>query len=131
MRLLKRQSGMELELHEPLKVLEAALRPHADKFVAPGWVSKIRFSIASLLDDINLLRERGDTHLNLWWEEFSVDDDLQRDEMKTRAVLNAFCKRLQLVYKEVVEHSFETISAEFGFYTSLPVRWDLVLPRAP
>jgi hypothetical protein len=34
---------------------------------------------------------------------------------------------VQLIYREVVEHSFATVSAEFGFYTSLPVRWDIAL----
>jgi hypothetical protein len=83
--------------------------------------------LAAALSAGRLLRGRGDTHLNLWWEEFGAHDDLQRDEAKTRAFLNAFYKRLQLIYKEVVEHSFETVSAEFGFYTSMPVRWDLAL----
>jgi hypothetical protein len=126
-RLLNEDFGTGLDLHAPLEAFETALRPQADKVVARGWGSHIEFSIGSILDDINLLRERGDTHLNLWWEQYGADDDLQRDETKTRALLNAFYKRLQLVYKEVVEHSFETVSAEFGFYTSMPVRWDVAL----
>lgn len=44
-----------------------------------------------------------------------------------RALLNDFYKRLQVVYKDVIEHNFEAVSTNFGFYTSLPVRWDIAL----
>jgi hypothetical protein len=119
--------GIALDLNGTLATLESALRPHASRFVGWSWGSKIGFSVASVLDDLEQLQRRGDTHLNLWWEEFGAADDLQRDEGKTRALLNVYHKRLQLIYKEVVEQSFATVSGRFGFYTSLPVRWDIAL----
>jgi hypothetical protein len=45
-----------------------------------------------------------------------------------RRLLCEFHKRVQLIYKEVVENSFKTISGSLGLYTSLPLRWDLALP---
>jgi hypothetical protein len=75
-------SGIALDLQAPLEALESALRPYADKLVTPGLGSPIRFSIASMLEDIDLLRGRGDTHLNLWWEVYGADDDLQQNESR-------------------------------------------------
>jgi hypothetical protein len=106
--------GMAFDLSHPLESLEAALLPYAGKIVKPGLGSKIGFSIAAVLDDIELLKKFGDTHLNPWWEVYGAAEDLLRD-------------RTKLAYKEVVEHNFAAVSAEFGFYTSLPVRWDIAL----
>ena len=119
--------GMALDLRGPLDALETALRPHADQAVMPHLGSEVGFSIASVLNDISLLRGRGDTHLNLWWEEYRADDRLLHDPAEAQALLNVFYRRLQVVYKEVIEHNFEAVSANFGFYTSLPVRWDIAL----
>ena len=121
LRLFAYQSKCELDLHARLEVLESQLLPFAGELVRKGRSSDLFFTVASMLEDINLLKQNGDTHLHLWWEAYDLD------VAATRNLLDDFYKRLQLVYKEVVEHSFRTVASGFAFYTSLPVRWNLQL----
>lgn len=85
LRFLINRRGMALDLHGSLDAFETFLRPHADKVVLPDFGRKVGFSIESVLSDIGLLRARGDTHLNLWWEGHCTDDKFLHDEARTRA----------------------------------------------
>lgn len=133
-RFLSHESDLGIDLGHSIDHLTSVLRPHAGKIVSIGAFPRKEFLIDTALEDLVALQERGDTHLNVWWTRFgNTDHLLLENEENTRQLFDEFYRRVQLVYREVVEHSFDKVSASFGFYTSLPVRWDIALqiPRDP
>lgn len=122
--------NLGIDLGQTLDQLNSALSPLAGQFIpiSIGSFSQKGILINTALEDIAALQMRGDTHLNVWWTKFGNGDHaFLENEENTRQLFNEFYRRVQIVYREVVEHSFETISASFGFYNSLPVRWDIAL----
>jgi hypothetical protein len=128
-RLLINEFGFPISLDDNLADIETVLQKHASKFLVRGHFRESRFPVDVLLEDIATLRNRGDARLLVWWKRFGkADEDILDNEENTRGLFNEYYRRVQLVYKEVVEHSFAAVRHLFGFYTSMPVRWDIAVP---
>ena len=129
-RFLSHQSSLGIDLGQTLDQLSSALRPLVGQVIPIGFgsFSQKRILIDIALEDIAELQNRGDTHLNVWWTKFgNAHLDPLENEENTRRLFNEFYRRVQIIYREVIEHSFNPISASFGFYDSLPVRWDIAI----
>jgi len=107
--------------------IEGVLRPFAGKWVdESGFSGDQRFSIQSLVDDIATLRAEGQAALDLWWLRLGWKENVgQQDEDVIRLVLAEDYRRQQLAFAEVVQASFPNVLDREGFYTALPVRWQL------
>lgn len=129
-RFLSHRFNLGIDLDQPLDQLYLLLSPLKDQVIninAGSFFPK-GISINTALEDMDALRNRGDRHLNVWWTQFgNAHHSPLENEENTRQLFNEFYRRVQIIYREVVEYSFNSISASFGFYNSLPVRWDIAL----
>lgn len=129
LRFLARDAKLPLNLADSLADLDAALKPYAGKKHSRGYIGTKPIFVDRLREDIRMLRDHGRSHLDIWWKKYGgADDDLLADEGNTRGLFNDYYRRVQLVYKELVEHNLASVSHMLGFYTSMPVRWDVVVP---
>lgn len=131
-RFLSHRFSLGIDLDQPLDQLYLLLSPLKDKVILinAGSFFPKGISINTALEDIDVLRNRGDRHLNVWWTQFgNAHHSPLENEENTRQLFNEFYRRVQIIYREVVEHSFKPISSAFGFYNSLPIRWDIALRR--
>src|SRR4029077_16415130 len=88
------------------------------------------FSIQSLLDDIRALRAAEVEALDPWWLHQGWDEfaPLQNDTVIAR-VLNEHYRRVQIAYAEVVRATFPRLAGQMGFYSALPLRWEVTVVR--
>jgi hypothetical protein len=130
-RYLAERHGVELSLTDSFDKLETLLKPHADAWVEDGIFSgQERFSIRSLLDDIETLRAVGNTELDPWWLRLGWDDSaMLQDEEVIRHVLDEEHRRVQLVYAEIVQNTFPAMAGQMSSFTALPIRWKLTVLR--
>ena len=128
-RYLAHELGFPISERDDLAKIEEVLRPHAGEIVRPpGFSSLPTFPVAARLDDLAVLRSAGTTALDPWWLRFELGEpDATTSEQIIRALLDEHYKRLQYVYAEIVKGSFQHVAGEFGFYSSLPVRWRLTV----
>src|SRR6202044_1151141 len=107
---------------------EQALVPHATQGHREGPMGKgLRFSIRSMLDDVEKLRSAGMTTLDPWWSRLGWNDCLSPACLTDDAlalILDEEYRRVQLVYKEIVETSFQRVANDLIFYPILPLRWN-------
>lgn len=136
-RLIGRLRYMEKEYRIPLDELETLeslknfLKPDADKFVSSDSFSKLpNFPIKELLDDISILQGYGQNTLDFWWIRLGWKSAIDISDNVMKKLLDEHFRRLQLVYKEIIENSFKTVSDQFGFYWALPVRWDCAVVKS-
>jgi hypothetical protein len=116
-----------------LNELARVLSPAKNDWITPkAFESNETFSIRSLLDDIKTLQTSGARTLDAWWSRLGWDDDqvLQSDDVY-RNVLDEEYRRVQIIYKEIVENSFPDMSSELIHYPILPIRWKLTVLRSP
>jgi hypothetical protein len=104
-RYLAQREGVDVTLTDDLDKLDALFGPHRDLWIDDGGPlsAKERFSIQSLLDDINTLRAAGVTALDPWWSRLGWDDNapIVEEEVYCR-VLDEEHRRVQKVYAEIV-----------------------------
>ena len=129
-RFLIEKRGFPITLDVSLADLRKELEKFSGKIISSHNFRPARkIPVDVLLEDISALMSRGDTHLNVWWKKFGgADQDILANEADTRGLFAMLYRRIQIVYKEVVEHSFADLRHMFGFYTSMPVRWDIIVP---
>jgi hypothetical protein len=128
-RLLAKETSFPLSLTNSLSEIERVLQPYKGNVLVIGRFQEIHIPVDVLLADVSALRGRGDMYLNAWWMRFgNADENLLDDQTNTAALLDEFCRKVQLVYKQVVESNFQALRQMFGFYTSLPVRWNIAIP---
>jgi hypothetical protein len=123
--------NVAINLTDSLDTLDMILRPHADAWVEDGVFSgQERFSIRSLLEDIETLRMTGKSELDLWWLRLGWDDGATiQDEEVIRRVLDEEYRRVQLVFAEVVQNTFPSTARQMSSFTRLPIRWNLTVIR--
>lgn len=129
LRYLAREYSFPIGEIESLDEVAKLLKPHEDKTVAPVYFSNApAFTIKDLLDDIAFLQEHGHLSLEYWWIRLGWKDPpaTVSDEI-IQKLLDEHFRRLQFAYAEVVENSFKMVADSFGFYSALPVRWDLAV----
>jgi hypothetical protein len=106
-----------------LDQITEALRSHHKSFVNGVDGRSGGFTIKELIRDIRQLAGEG---IDLFQTE-TLADPLSDDELK-RAI-GAYFTDGQLIYKEIVEENFSNMKHEFGFYSSMPVRWNITIVR--
>jgi hypothetical protein len=133
-RYLANRYEFPIALDASLDEVEAVLKPLRDQWVVPsGFDSEESFSIQALLDDVAALRAASVANLDPWWIRLGWSETTfsQQDDVIAR-VLNEHYRRVQLAYSEVVATTFPELARKMGFYTALPLRWDLsVVHRDP
>lgn len=127
------EHGFAISIGDDLNKVEQALQPHAGQWHREGPLGgDLRFSIRSMLDDVAKLRSAGVTTLDPWWLRLGWNDCLSpaclSDDALTR-ILDEEYRRTQLVYKEIVEASFQRFASDMIFYPILPLRWNLRVVR--
>jgi hypothetical protein len=132
-RFLAESCGFAISTSDDLTKVERVLQPHAGLWYREGPLGgDLRFSIRSMLDDVCKLRSAGVTTLDPWWSRLGWNDCLSRaclsDDALTR-ILDEEYRRTQLVYKEIVEGSFQRFANDMIFYPILPLRWNLRVVR--
>lgn len=131
-RYLRETFGFPIALDASLYAVEALLKPQDDRWVkASPFGSEESFSIRSMLDDIDVLRAASVTALDPWWLRLGWDETSpsQSDDVIAR-VLNEHFRRVQLAYAEIVGATFSGAAKQMGFYTALPLRWNLTVVRS-
>jgi hypothetical protein len=130
-RYLAQKHGVDLTLTDNFSKLDAQFRPFADTWIDDGaFFGNEKFSIRSLLDDIDTLRAAGQTALDPWWSRLGWDDDaLMTEEEVYRRVLDEEHRRVQQVYAEIVNTSFPQMATEMIWFPILPIRWKLTVQR--
>jgi hypothetical protein len=122
---------LPVALDAPLDSVEAILKPQRDRWVYSGsFGGGESFSVQWLLDDIEALRATSVTALDPWWLRLGWDETAssQSDDIIAR-VLNEHYRRVQLAYVEIVDKTFSGLAKQMGFYSALPLRWDLTVVR--
>lgn len=131
LRYLAREYSFPIGNIEALDEVAKLLKPHEDKIVGPVYFGNSPvFTIKALLDDIAFLQANGQMALDPWWFRLGWKDAPATvgDEV-IQTLLDEHFRRLQLAYVEVVENSFKVVADSLGFYSALPVRWDLAVVR--
>jgi len=127
-RYLTRELGIPLEGAQKLSDLKRLLSPHANQRVqAIAFRGGPSFTVASMLDDIELLEAHGRPDLDLWWIRLGWSDSTPTGSETLRALLDEHYRRAQQAYAEVVRMSFDRVTSDFGFFPSLPVRFSIVV----
>ena len=132
-RLLAEHYDFSISIGDDLNKVEQALQPHAGQWYREGPLGgDLRFSIRSMLGDVAKLRSAGVTTLDPWWSRLGWNDDLSptclSDDALAR-ILDEEYRRVQFVYKEIVEASFQRFASDMIFYPILPLRWNLRVVR--
>jgi Type I restriction enzyme R protein N terminus (HSDR_N)/NACHT domain len=131
-RYLAEEFGADLSINDDFDKLDAFLKPRSDQWVDNTSFSRgVRFSLQSLLDDIAILRANGQTALDAWWLRLGWDDQSQSQIDETvRQILNEEYRRLQIVYREIVEATFPIITDPESYFAALPVRWSFTVAES-
>lgn len=129
LRYLAKEYSFPVNESDSLEDIQNQLMPHADKIMFPSsFKAAPSFTIKSLLQDIEVLHSVGVKELDPWWVRLGWDKDYgSMGESVIQNLLDEHFRRVQLVYAEIVENTFNTVAQEFGFYAALPVRWDLAI----
>jgi len=115
---------------DTLDALEKALQPNAGKWVETGDRQRGWYSIDSMLDDIAALRAAGMDRLDLWWTQCGwIDGAALQEDVVVEHVLAEYYRRQQLVFAEVVTHTFPGLAGEMASYTCLPARWEITVVK--
>lgn len=124
-RYLAEGCGLDLSIADNFDKLDAVLKPLSDGWVDAGAFSGgERFPIYELLDDIATLRAAGNTAPDPWWLRFGWDNAApMQAEDTVRRLLNEEYRRIQIVYREIVEATFPLITDPASYFAALPVRW--------
>jgi hypothetical protein len=132
-RFLAERCGFAISTGDDLIKVERTLQPYADQWYRGGPPGgDPRFSIRSMLDDVAKLRSAGVTALDPWWSRLGWNDCLSPACLSDDAlgcILDEEYRRTQLVYKEIVEASFQRFASDMIFYPILPLRWNLRIVR--
>ncbi len=127
LRHLGRRHGLKFELPYDLEVCKAGLLPVADRRFGPRLKPRAQFvDVAALIEDIDQLLSEGTRFLHPWWvEPYSVDftDPTERASLAT--TFDAFFRRRQQAYVEIVEREMPGLADWLPEYASIPVRYDL------
>ncbi|MCV3211551.1 type I restriction enzyme HsdR N-terminal domain-containing protein [Mesorhizobium sp. YC-39] len=108
----------------PLADARRLLQPHANTIVSRGVLSgQPTFPMNELLDDIDWLTGRGVAQVTPWWDDHS-DFDVRTPDGQARlaAALDAYYRRLQLAYAEVVDTSFPALAPYLQTLRMMPLR---------
>ncbi|TAK65289.1 hypothetical protein [Methylobacter sp.] len=128
LRYMAKKYNFPLDEKGSLDAVETLLKPYAGKIVFPdGFAKSPRFHINALLEDITFLKDHGQSMLDPWWFQLDWEKQATTSNSVIQKLLDEHFRRVQLTYKEIVENSFKSVFGEFGFYSALPVRWDLAV----
>lgn len=117
---------VEIDLSASLNTIERQLEPVASFMVGEGGNMARTVRVSSIIDDLRSLRARGATHFDRWWDIPGSDPcDPDGDPIALARLLDAYWRRSQLIYRELVEHSFPRIAKELNFYRAMPVRFEV------
>lgn len=101
--------------------------------LAGQWVGGSRFTrgqsfaIDELLADLRWLREQGIKRLGQWWEDLDQLNLRELDHQQRFAgTLDAYYRRRQLAYNEVVERSLPAIRPYLRTHRLMPLRMEIV-----
>lgn len=112
------------EFGQALKHIE----PHAGEWVSGSNFSREQcFAIDELLADLRWLRDQGIDRLDRWWEDL---DQLNlrepSDQQRFVGTLDAYYRRRQLAYNEIVERSLPALRPYLRTLRLMPLRLDIV-----
>lgn len=131
LRYMAKKYNFPLDGNDSLDAIETLLKPDAGKVVhMDGFSKSPGFHINALLEDIAFLKDHGQSMLDPWWLRLGWEKQATTiSNSVIQKLLDEHFRRVQLAYKEIVESSFKPVSDEFGFYSALPVRWDLAVVK--
>ena len=131
-RYLIEKYNFDLGIRDSFDKLETVLKPLSELHVDDGPFSRgERFSMQCLLDDIAMLRAAGKTELDPWWLDLGWNESTtSQDEETLRRLLNEEYRRVQIIYREIVQEALPIIADTASYFAALPVRWSLALVKS-
>ncbi|WP_392342104.1 type I restriction enzyme HsdR N-terminal domain-containing protein (plasmid) [Phaeobacter sp. BS23] len=103
------------------------IKAHAGQEVRKGdWRQKQEFPIDELLADMRDLLDLGVTRMPVWWADIDVLNlSEEGDRQQFAQTLDAYHRRRQIAYSEVVEHSFPAIRPHLHVLRTMPLRLEV------
>ncbi|MBD0416278.1 type I restriction enzyme HsdR N-terminal domain-containing protein [Oryzicola mucosus] len=113
-----------IQFDQAIKVLE----PEAGKLVTGSSLQKGQtFTIDELLADLRWLRSQGVTKIEQWWDSLDKLNLRDPDDQKRFGqTLDAYYRRRQIAYEEVVTHSIPAIRQHLPTLCIMPLRMEIV-----
>jgi hypothetical protein len=127
LRHLARQHDFWVDPAEPLTALRTRLEPHRALTLSyhRGLGSERGFVIEELISDIDVLLAASQPQLDAWLP-FEMRE---ADDRELARLLDEHFRREQLIYRELVDHSFPQLIGDLRFYSIQPVRWQAKVRR--
>lgn len=127
LRFLAREHDFRVDPSEPLAALRTRLEPHRTLILSyqQGLRRAHAFAIKDLIDDIDALLALGRQQLDAWLS-FEARD---MSDAEMARILDEHFRREQLIYRELVDHSFPQLIGDLRFYPIQPVRWQAKVGR--
>ena len=129
LRFMEKMCDFPVDPNERIVKLISRLVPIKHMCVNPNPMQSgsSAFSIESLVNDLDLLRKHGDTHLDWWWLKYGAPDQLAEESHAMEAYLQEHYNRMTALYSEIVNASFGHVSSEFSLMQIAPIRWKLAI----
>jgi hypothetical protein len=127
LRHLGRCHGLKFEPPYDLEACKAGLASVAHRRFGPRLRTRGQFvDVGALIEDINQLLSDGTTVLHPWWvEPYNVDFTNPCDRESLANTFDAFFRRRQQAYVEIVEREMPGLAGWLPEYASIPVRYNL------
>ncbi|MEW9614627.1 NACHT domain-containing protein [Shinella sp. S4-D37] len=127
LRHLGRRHGLKFETPYDLEACKEGLRSFAHRRFGPRLRTRGQFvDVDALIEDINQLLSDGVTVLHPWWvEPYDVDFTDPSERASLAATFDAFFRRRQQAYVEIVEQEMPGLAGCLPEYASIPVRYNL------
>lgn len=127
LRHLVRRYGFSIDpvqFDQAIQVLE----PEAGKLVTGSSFQRGQtFTIDELLADLRWLRSQGVTKIEQWWDDLDNLNFRNPDDQKRFGqTLDAYYRRRQIAYEEVVTHSMPAIRQHLRTLRMMPLRMEIV-----
>ncbi len=122
LRLLADKAG--LTAPDELTELRKILLPHAgERIETRNGIFREAIGITEILAAVASLESEGEESVNRWPDRFGLTSAETLPNAALAALLDEHFRRLQLIYKEIVDVNFPELRHQLSFYGALPVRY--------
>jgi hypothetical protein len=129
LRFLTEEYDFSCDPREGLPDLLARLQPMKHMYAGHGSFGSYSpaFTIASMIQDVELLIENGYDELSWWWLRYGATDKMLAESQMVEGLVQEHYRRTMALYMEIVSTSFGQVSDQFSLFKVSPVRWDIAV----